>query len=109
MSYFFAPELINNIKKKRKWRTYRFGNKYDHLKIGDEVIVRDNAGVLFKQKAIITNKPYTTFSELPLKIEGHEIYSGKEDQRRVLSTYYAYLGRVVKDNDPFLIIDFKLI
>jgi hypothetical protein len=51
----------------------------------------------------------TTFKEIPLKTPGHETARNKEHQRQVLSGYYAFLGRPIADDDPFLIIEFKLL
>jgi hypothetical protein len=88
----FAPELVKSIREKKKWRTYRFGNKYDHLKVGDQVAIKDYKGDQVIGKAKISSKHWTTFRELPLKLSGHEVYEDKEHQRRVFSGYYAYLG-----------------
>lgn len=105
----FAPELITFIIEKRKWRTYRFGNKYDYLNVGDEITVRDNTGKLLEKKGMVAGKRKVLFKDLLLKLEGYEEYESKERQRKVFSGYYAFLGRETKDNDKFLVIDFKLV
>ena len=60
-------------------------------------------------KAKITKIMTTTFIDLPLNNPGHETAKNKEHQREVLSGYYAFLGRPIKDKDRFLIINFQLI
>lgn len=59
-------------------------------------------------KAIVTEKSYTTFGQLPLNDGSHESYKDKEHQRRVFTGYYKYLGRTINDDDSFLVISFKL-
>jgi hypothetical protein len=105
----FAPECVKPIREKKKWRTYRFGEKYHHLQVGDHVFIKDYAGKQVIGQAKITGKQAITFKDLPLKLPGHEIYTNKQHQRKVFSGYYAYLGRPLRDDDSFLIIDFKLI
>lgn len=104
----FAPELSNFIRKEGKTKTYRFGDKYDYLLPGDEVELREYATGVFISKAIITSKEKTTFGQLPLNLTGHEICESKEHQRKVFSSYYKYLNREISDDDPFLILSFKL-
>lgn len=58
--------------------------------------------------AKITKKVSTTFIGLPLDSPGHETPKEKEHQRKVLSGYYAFLGREIRDDDPFIILDFEL-
>jgi hypothetical protein len=90
----FAPECVKPIREKKKWRTYRFGEKYHHLQVGDHVFIKDYAG-----KQVIGQA----------KITGKQAITNKQHQRKVFSGYYAYLGRPLRDDDSFLIIDFKLI
>lgn len=105
----FAPELVDLISKKLKLTTYRFGNKYDYLKIGDVVVIQDSVTGEFVHKARITNKSETIFAELPLSDDKHEAYKDKEHQRMVFSGYYKYMGREIRDDDQFLVISFELI
>ncbi len=105
----FAPELSDFIRKEGKVKTYRYGYKYEYLKIGGQVELREYQTNNLISKAEITSKKYTTFKDIPLNLEGHEIYDSKEHQRRIFSSYYKYLGRKIEDNDPFIIISFKLI
>jgi hypothetical protein len=93
----------------KKLTTYRFGNKYDYLKIGDTVSIQDSDTKVIVGKASITNKAHTVFRDIPIKTGTHESYKDKEHQRKVLSGYYAYIGRPIKNEDPFLVFDFKLL
>lgn len=105
----FAPELIRFIVEDRKLTTYRYGDKYDYLKVGDEVSIQDSSTGAIAAKVKIVNKRRATFKELPIRIGTHEAYRDKEHQRQVQSGYYAYLGRPIRDDDPFLIFDFELV
>jgi len=105
----FAPELISFILHNQKLTTYRFGKKYDHFKAGDVVRLQDSATGKTVGKLRITRKITTVFAALPLDAAGHETYQSKEHQRRVLSGYYAYLGRSIRDDDLFLVFDFELV
>jgi hypothetical protein len=104
----FAPELISFIHDDKKLTTYRYGDKYDYLKVGDTVAIQDSDTKSIVAQVTITGKVSTTFKDLPVEIGTHESYKNKEHQRQVLSGYYAYLGRPITDNDPFLVFDFKL-
>lgn len=105
----FAPELTDFIQKEGKVKTYRYGNKYDYLKIGDRVTLREYGSEKIIAQAEIVQKEKTTFGRLPLNIDGHESSESKEQQRMVFSSYYRYIGREIKDSDPFLILGFRLI
>jgi hypothetical protein len=48
------------------------------------------------------------FKEIPLNLNGHEIYDSKEHMRKVFSSYYRYVGRKVRDDDKFLVFTFDL-
>lgn len=105
----FAPELIQFIKDEHKLTTYRFGKKYDHFRVGDVVKYQNSATGEIVGKLRITAKQETLFADLPLANATHESYKDKQHQRQVLSGYYAYLGRTITDDDPFLIFDFELV
>lgn len=107
----FAPELIKFIKEKKKFRTYRFADsKYTALKTGDIISVKENFVDEPINTARITNKQEILFMDLPFQTENaHETYNDKEHQRKVFSGYYAFLGRAIKDDDKFFVIDFELI
>jgi hypothetical protein len=105
----FAPELIDFILQDKKLTTYRFGDKYDYLQVGDRVKIQNSQTKELPANAVIVRKVATTFEGLPVALGTHETYSDKEHQRQVLSGYYAYLGRPLEDDDPFLVFDFKLL
>lgn len=107
----FAPELIHFILEKKKVKTYRYGDQYDYLNVGDEVVIKQNNKdtIIPIAKAKIIAKKKTTFKDLPLGDDGHETYQDKEHQRKIFSGYYKFLGREIQDDDPFLAFDFQLI
>jgi hypothetical protein len=107
-SIAFAPELVQFIKDNQKLTTYRFGRKYDHFQIGDIVNYQNSTTQEVVGKLKITGKRETTFADLPLNNPTHEAYADKEQQRKVLSGYYAYIGRKLRDDDLFLVFDFEL-
>lgn len=100
-----APELVRFITDELKLTTYRFGNKYDYLKEGDEVGIQNAASKEIAGKALIKRKGKALFKDLPLSDGLHESYKDKEHQRQVLSGYYAYLGRPIADDDEFLVFE----
>ncbi len=104
----FAPELIPIILSGEKVKTYRYGNKYDYLKVGDLVQIENTKTKEIVAQAVVLNKQPTTFGELPLTLQGHEEYESKEQQRNVMSGYYAYLGKALENSDQFLILEFQL-
>ena len=101
----FAPELSDFIRKKGKVKTYRFDSeKYKHLKVGDQIELREYGTNILISRATIVDIKRVKFKDLPLKMEGHEVYESKEHQRRVFSSYYRYLNRSIEDSDYFLVI-----
>jgi hypothetical protein len=104
----FAPELIQFILDERKLTTYRFGSKYAYLKPTDKVAIANSQTGDHVAQAKILDITEVTFRDLPLTISTHETYDTKEQQRLVMSGYYAYIGRSIQDDDPFLVINFRL-
>lgn len=102
----FAHDLVNPILDGSKTLTYRLGDKYDTLTLGDEVNVMDSLNNNLFAKVRITNKYWTTFGELPFNINGHEKYLSKEEQRNVFSKYY---GRLLADSEQMLVLEFKVV
>lgn len=105
----FAPELVQFIKDKRKAVTYRFGDKYDYLEIGDTVRIQNVETKEIIGEAVVKDKTWTTFEDLPLGTPGHETYRDKDHQRHIFEGYYAYTGKPIEDNSPFLVLGFELI
>ena len=108
-SIAFAPELIRLIQSGEKRSTYRYGLKYDYIKIGGMVEIVDSSTEQVSAKVVVKAKRRVVFSDLPLSFDKHETYRDKEHQRQVLSGYYAYIGRPIHDDDTFLIIEFELL
>jgi len=101
----FAENLVHLIKSGSKILTYRLGDKYDFLKVGDVINVKDSStGEVFGEVEI-TEKSSTAFKDLPIDREGHEKYSSKEEQRKTFEKYYDK----VRDEDKIIILGFKLI
>ena len=105
----FAPELVPLILSGEKFLTYRFGNKYDYIQAGDKINVLNSKNNKIIGEAIVTNKFWKQFKDLPQDLPGHETYIDIEHHRKVLSGYYAYIGREIQDDDLFLVFEFKLI
>jgi hypothetical protein len=102
----FAPKLVPLVRDGSKILTYRLGEKFDFLTIGDTIQVENSStGTIFGEVEIV-EKTHTTFADLPLNREGHEVYPSKEKQREVFAGYY---GRKPEDTDKVIILGFKLI
>jgi ribosomal protein S18 acetylase RimI-like enzyme len=101
----FAPDLAPLILNGSKTLTYRIGDKYDFLEVGNEIDVRDDSSDTIFAKVKITEKGYTTFAELPIDRIGHEKYGSKQEQRQTFEKYYGS----VNDNDQILILAFEVI
>lgn len=105
----FAPELIEFLKTGQQTKTYRYGDKYNYLKPGDVITIVNTVTNKPEGKARIISKARTIFKKLPLNMSGHPTAKDKNQQRKTLKGYYAYLKRDIKDDDPFLIFMFQLI
>lgn len=104
-----APELVSLALGGKKVKTYRYGDKYDYLKVKDKVKIIDTVTQEFVMNALIIGKSKQEFKDLPINILGHESYESKEHQREVFSGYYSYLGRPIRDNDNFTVLEFEKI
>lgn len=104
----FASELVEFIKARRKYKTYRLGLKYDYFQVGDKIKLKDYGSSQNFGSAETISKARVPFIKLPLRIEGHECYRDKEHQRQVFSGYYNYKNQKIKDDDIFLVIEFVL-
>lgn len=102
LSIGFAPHLVPLIKNGTKQLTYRIGDKYGFLAVGDKIAVRDSSTNEVFGEIEIIERSYTTFKNLPLNRAGHEIYKSKEEQKEIFSKYYAE----VHDADKVLILGF---
>lgn len=101
----FASELVPLIKTGKKTLTYRYGDKYEFLKVGDEIDIKDSGtGEIFGRVKII-EMSNTTFDQLPIDRIGHEAYKNKKEQKQIFEKYYGE----IKDNDKILILGFELL
>lgn len=105
----FAPELVDFIKRGEKQSTYRYGLKYDYINEGDVIDIVNSSTKQIEARVEVSAKSRLNFAELPLGFDEHEAYRDKEHQRQVLGGYYAYIGRMIRDDDLFLVFKFKLI
>jgi hypothetical protein len=105
ISIGFAPNLVPLIQKGTKTLTYRIGNKYAFLSVGDTIPVRNSSTNEIFADVEITEKSYTTFADLPIDRLGHEVYSSKEEQKETFEKYYE----AVNDKDKILVLGFKVL
>ncbi|HSX02068.1 MAG TPA: hypothetical protein VLI05_02005 [Candidatus Saccharimonadia bacterium] len=105
----FSPELAEFVKTGQMKTAYRFGKKYDYLQAGDEIEILNLATGESVGRARIASKAEVAFGDLPIATDRHESYRDKEHQRQVMSGYYAFLGRPIADEDPFLVFDLELL
>ena len=89
-----------------KFKTYRYGNKYSHLKVGDKFIIKNsetNKEVAFGE---IVNKLIVKFKNLPIKVAGHEEYRSKQEQVEIFKFFY---GKEIDDDEDMIILEFRLL
>jgi uncharacterized protein YhfF len=104
----FAANLVPLIKNGTKTFTYRIGDKYEYLKMGDTVMVQEGGeadGEVFAEVEI-TDKYHTTFGDLPYDRDGHERYFSKQEMRDTFKRYYR---QEIEDNQDILVLAFKVI
>ena len=102
----FAPDLVPLILDGSKTLTYRLGDRWGFLEEGDTLLTEDSAtGKVFAELEI-TSKEAGTFGTLRDDREGHEEYRSLEERR---STFEKYYGRPVTDDEPALILGFKVL
>ena len=102
----FAEELVPLVKDGSKTLTYRLGFKYDFLQNGDTFLIENSATHIPFAEIEIIRTIKTSFIDLPIDRRGHETYSSKEEQRQTFERFYK---RTVLDNDPAIIIEFKVL
>jgi hypothetical protein len=101
----FAPNLVPLIQNGSKTLTYRLGDKYNFLNVGEKIAVHDSSTNEIFAEVEIIEKSYTTFRDLPIDRVGHEVYPSKEKQRETFEKYYG----TVNDEDKILILAFKVL
>lgn len=103
----FASNLVPLIKDGTKTLTYRIGDKYEYLEVGDTVMVQEGGekdGDVFAEVEI-TQKYHTTFGELSHEADGHEKYASKKEMRETFKKYYKLQA---KDDQDILVRGFKV-
>ena len=106
ISIGFAPELVPLVLDGSKTLTYRLGDKWDFLNVGDTILTEDSGtGKVFAELEI-TLKEKGTFGTLRDDREGHEPYRSLEERR---STFEKYYKRSVTDDEPAIIFGFKVL
>lgn len=101
----FKDYLIPLIKSGDKVLTYRKGDKYEPLEVGDIVHFINSANGTREGQIKIIGKDYTTFIELPYDAEGHEKYASKRHQKEVFESYYGEIN----DEDKILVLRFETV
>ena len=102
----FAPELVSLIKNGSKKYTYRLGDKYSSVKIGDQIEFLDSSNKVPFGIVEITEKSILDFGNLPIDRVGHEVYKSKVEMRKIFSSYY---NQPILDHYKFLVLGFKVI
>jgi uncharacterized protein YqfB (UPF0267 family) len=102
----FAKNLVPLIENGTKTLTYRMGDKYNFLEVGDQIAVSDSSNSRVFAEIDIIEKSHTTFGNLPTDRKGHEVYHSKEDQRATFKKYYQ---KNIEDSEPILVLGFKVI
>jgi hypothetical protein len=105
ISIGFAHDLVPLIINGSKTLTYRIGNKYDFLKIGDKIAVRDSSENRIFGNVEINEKSYISFSDLPIDRIGHEVYSSKQEQKETFEKYYGEFA----EDENILVLGFRLL
>jgi hypothetical protein len=101
----FAKNLVPLVLSGAKTLTYRLGNKYAFLEIGDEINVKNSSTDKIFGRVKIIEKDWTTFKDLPIDRKGHEAYKSKAKQRQTFEQYYGKIN----DKDKMLVLRFRLI
>ncbi len=102
----FASELVPLVRSGEKVLTYRLGDKWNFLNVGDTIETKDSGTGDKFGKLEITQKELTTFGELTENREGHEQYEDKEARRKKFENYYK---RPVEDSESITILGFKVV
>ncbi|MFZ1258402.1 MAG: ASCH domain-containing protein [Candidatus Saccharimonas sp.] len=102
----FAPELVPLVLNGSKTLTYRVGDKYNFLQVGDKIMTKNSStGKIFAQLEI-TGKEIGTFGTLRDDRAGHEVYRSTQERRETFEKYYK---RPIGNDEPATIIGFKVI
>lgn len=102
----FAANLVKLIKNGSKTLTYRLGDKYDFLEIGDKIEFRDSSNNQVIGLIEINKKDIVQFIDLPTNRDGHEVYQSKEEMKKIFEGYYQ---QPIDDQEKFLVLGFRLL
>ena len=102
----FFPDLVPLIKNYSKTSTYRIGDKFAFLEVGDRIQAEDSASKTIFAELEITDKSSNTFGEFDINSKGHEAYQSKEEQR---ATFKKYYGKDIQDDQQILVLHFKVV
>ena len=102
----FSPDLVPLIKNYSKTFTYRVGDKFAFLEIGDKIQAQDSANKTIFAELEITEKSSITFGKFHINSKGHEVYQSKQEQR---ATFKKYYGRDIPDDEQLLVLHFKIV
>lgn len=101
----FAKELVPLVLDGSKTLTYRIGEKWDFLEVGDTILTDDSStGKVFAELEIVC-KEKGTFGSLRDDRDGHEVYRSTEERRKTFKKYY---GRDIEDNETAIIFEYKV-
>lgn len=101
----FASDLVPLVLDGSKTLTYRLGEKYDFLQVGDQIDARDSSTGHIFAKLKIVEKLQITFKDLPLERKGHSAYKSKEEQKEAFQKYYSN----IQDSDKVIILRFRVV
>ena len=102
----FAHNLVPLVKSGEKVLTYRLGDKWNFLEVGDHILTDDSStNEVFAELEII-GKEVGTFGTLRDDRDGHEVYESPEQRREVFRKYY---NREVPDDETAIIFQFKVV
>lgn len=101
----FASGLVPFVLDGSKTLTYRLGEKYDFLQVGDIIAARDSSDDRMFATLQILEIQQTTFKDLPLERNGHSAYKSKEEQKEAFKKYYSN----IQDGDRVIVIGFNVI
>jgi hypothetical protein len=102
----FASKLVPLVKSGEKYLTYRLGERWDFLNVGDTIETKDSGTEETFGTLEILGKERTTFKEIEIDREGHEHYKDHEEKRNNFINLY---NRPVEDSETVIILKFKVV
>ena len=102
----FSHDLVPLVKSGEKTLTYRIGEKWNFLEIGDRILTDDSSNDTVFAELEIVGKEIGTFGTLHDDRDGHGVYESPEHRRETFKKYY---GREIADDEPTTIFEFKVV